>query len=146
MVKVGRQFAERVRRLREEQGLTQRDLARALKIHQTNYAKLERGERKVTLDEAADIARALGQPLGFLVGDPQASEKEQALREALLIDNAQRAVSDRDLRQLRAQAEHLRTELMLIEQRTTLLTKQEAYRKKRIEDIERQLRAFTEGD
>lgn len=86
---VGRQFAARVREIRQARGWSQEKLADALRIHQTNYAKLERGQRKITLDEAAEIARMLGQPIDLLIADPRATEAERQLREALFVASAE---------------------------------------------------------
>jgi transcriptional regulator with XRE-family HTH domain len=61
----GAVFGRRLRYLREEAGLTQRQLADVMreagyKMHQTTVAKIEAGERAVPVDEAAQFADALG--------------------------------------------------------------------------------------
>ena len=61
----GTAFGRRLRGLREDAGLTQRQLADVMrgagyKIHQTTVAKIEAGERTVSVDEAAQLADVLG--------------------------------------------------------------------------------------
>lgn len=57
-------FREQLRACRERKGWKQRHLAERLtelgdKVHQTAVAKIENGEKKVTLDQAIEIAAAL---------------------------------------------------------------------------------------
>jgi transcriptional regulator with XRE-family HTH domain len=55
-------FAANVRRIRERQELTQEQLGWASGIHQTAIARIERGERKPTLDTILKLARGLDVP------------------------------------------------------------------------------------
>ncbi len=56
-------FIERLRKAREEAGITQVELAKALKRSQTWVSKCELGERRVDFVELEDIANALGKEL-----------------------------------------------------------------------------------
>ena len=58
-----RVFLVRLRRARKEAGLTQTELALAVKRSQTWVSKCELGERRVDLVELEDLAEALGKPL-----------------------------------------------------------------------------------
>ncbi len=58
-----RAFIERLRKAREEAGLTQVELAKTLKRSQTWVSKCELGERRVDFVELEDIAKALGKEL-----------------------------------------------------------------------------------
>ena len=53
-------LGEDLRRLREELGVPQLQLAKAIKMEPTNLAKIERGEKNVTLDTLRRIADGLG--------------------------------------------------------------------------------------
>jgi transcriptional regulator with XRE-family HTH domain len=58
-------FGRRLRYMREQAGLTQRHLADVMrgagfKMHQTTIAKIEAGERAVSVGEAVQFADALG--------------------------------------------------------------------------------------
>jgi len=58
-------FAERIKRLREERQLLQRQLAAALEIDTPMYSKIERGDRRAKREQIPIIAEIL-----------QADEKE----------------------------------------------------------------------
>lgn len=53
-------FGQRVRDLRERQGLSQEDLGMKAKIHRTYIGSVERGEQNVSIINIERIARALG--------------------------------------------------------------------------------------
>jgi transcriptional regulator with XRE-family HTH domain len=53
------QFGSRVRDLRKKRGWTQEQLAEAAGRHWTYIGGIERGERNITLQVVADLARAL---------------------------------------------------------------------------------------
>ncbi len=55
-------FAANVERLRERRGLTQEQLGWAAGIHQTAIARIEKGERKPTLDTVFKLAGGLEVP------------------------------------------------------------------------------------
>jgi transcriptional regulator with XRE-family HTH domain len=53
-------LGKRIRQLRLKKGWTQEELAERTNRHWTYIGSIERGERNVTLQVIADIARALG--------------------------------------------------------------------------------------
>jgi transcriptional regulator with XRE-family HTH domain len=52
-------FANRIKQLREEQNLLQRDLAAALEIDTPMYSKIERGDRRAKREQISLIAKVL---------------------------------------------------------------------------------------
>ena len=52
-------FADKIRQLREEKQLLQRQLASALEIDTPMYSKLERGERRAKREQVVLIAKLL---------------------------------------------------------------------------------------
>lgn len=56
-------FIARLRQARVEVGMTQVDLAKAVRRSQSWVSKCELGERRVDAVELEDIAKALGKPL-----------------------------------------------------------------------------------
>lgn len=53
-------FAEKIRQLREEKQLLQRQLASALEIDTPMYSKIERGDRPAKREQVITIAKLLG--------------------------------------------------------------------------------------
>ena len=53
-------FGERIRKRRNQAGLTQEQLAEKAGMHPTYIGQLERGEKNATLESAAKIAIGLG--------------------------------------------------------------------------------------
>lgn len=69
---------------RAEQGLRQSDVAqRATELghplDRGTVAKIERGERRVTVDDAAAFAEVLGVPLGYLLGAEEETTEEEGV-------------------------------------------------------------------
>ncbi len=56
-------FGERVRKLRKERGYSQERFAMLSGLDRSYFGGVERGERNVSLDNIAAIARALGVPI-----------------------------------------------------------------------------------
>ncbi len=61
-------YGARLKRYRELRGLTQDDLARETGIPSTAISRIERGGRKVTLEEAVVLAEVLRVTLAQLAG------------------------------------------------------------------------------
>jgi len=66
METIQQQFGARIRELRKKHGWTQEQLANAAGRHWTYIGGIERGERNVTLEVVADIAKALEVDIGEL--------------------------------------------------------------------------------
>lgn len=62
-----RELGLRVRRRRDEQGLTQAQLGERCRLHRTFIGSVERGERNVSVLNLRTIARALRVPLTELL-------------------------------------------------------------------------------
>ncbi len=62
-------FGERVRQLRQSQGVSQEKLAELAELHRTYIGGIERGERNVALLNILKIAKALNSSPGELLKD-----------------------------------------------------------------------------
>jgi transcriptional regulator with XRE-family HTH domain len=60
-------FAENIRKLRKQKGLSQEQIADLSGLHRTYIGAVERGERNITLINADRIATALGVTLADCV-------------------------------------------------------------------------------
>ena len=58
----------RIRDLREDSDLTQKQVAEYLNSDQSNYSKVERGVRALSLDEAVKLAHLYKTSVDYLLG------------------------------------------------------------------------------
>ena len=61
-------LAKRLKELRTERGLTQREVAEALGIHSVTYLHYEKGQLKPPLALLADMAKFYGETVDYLLG------------------------------------------------------------------------------
>lgn len=66
-----RAFLAKLRRARQDAGLTQADVAKALHRPQSFVSKCESGERRVDVTELEDFARLYGKRIDFFVTGPR---------------------------------------------------------------------------
>lgn len=72
-----RRFLERLRRAREDAGLTQVEVARALRHHQSWVSKSESGERRLDPVEFHALATLYGMPLDSFFDPAGASVRKR---------------------------------------------------------------------
>lgn len=60
-------FLQGIKRVREERKITQAEVAERLGMSRASYNQLENGNRKVTLDDIADVARVLNVSTDYLL-------------------------------------------------------------------------------
>jgi transcriptional regulator with XRE-family HTH domain len=100
-----RALGERLRRSREYLGLSQADVASALKLPRPSVTQIEAGRRKVSILELQQLARIYGQSLDYFIG--KAPEiPEDATTTALF--RTTRALTDGDRQQVLRFAQFLR--------------------------------------
>lgn len=89
-------FGEKIRELREDQGLLQRQLAASLEIDTPMFSKIERGERKAKREQVEQLADLLhvdkpalfsiwlaDQILDLIQNEPQAIEAIEIVKKEL---------------------------------------------------------------
>jgi transcriptional regulator with XRE-family HTH domain len=62
-------IGNKIRLLREQKGLSQENIAEALDITQSNYARLEKDDKRITVPRLIIIARTLETTVTELVGE-----------------------------------------------------------------------------
>ena len=67
-------LGERIRRIREDQGLSQEDLANRMDTSQSAVSQLEKGDRNPSYRTLRKLAEALGVPVSYLLGDSEGLE------------------------------------------------------------------------
>lgn len=71
-------FGERLRKMRKTRKLSQEQLSVLTKIDQSDISKMERGERGISLKQAAVLADALDVSLDYLAGRTNSSKFKKA--------------------------------------------------------------------
>jgi transcriptional regulator with XRE-family HTH domain len=56
-----------IKKIREEKGLMQKEVAKAAGMHPANYNKVEKGEREPSIDSLVQIAKLLGLTVDELI-------------------------------------------------------------------------------
>lgn len=60
-------LARNLKTLREEKGLLQKEVASAVDVHPSNYSKMEKGERDISIEVADKLAKIYGISIDELV-------------------------------------------------------------------------------
>lgn len=60
-------LARNLKTLREQKGLLQKEVANAVGVHPSNYSKMEKGERDVSIEVADKLARFFGITIDELI-------------------------------------------------------------------------------
>jgi transcriptional regulator with XRE-family HTH domain len=74
-----KKIGQRIRKVRLEQGIKQKDLARRIGISQGALTNFELGRRKISLEWLLKISRALEVPMGYFMGAVEAQVEENDL-------------------------------------------------------------------
>jgi transcriptional regulator with XRE-family HTH domain len=74
-----KKIGQRIRKVRLEQGIKQKDLARRIGISQGALTNFELGRRKISLEWLLKIARALEVPVGYFMGAVETPMEEDTL-------------------------------------------------------------------
>ena len=88
---------ERIRNLREDKDLTQKQLADALFMQLTQYRRYETGEREIPLELAISLSRFYNVPIDYIAGISDkinTSEADLTAEEAELIKNYRKLCPD----------------------------------------------------
>lgn len=90
------QVGQRIQQLREERGLSQRELAAQLCISFSRISRYEAGEREVPIRTLMRLAQIFGVPVDFLLpeaaADPLEQELQARVRRVLALRERQTAV------------------------------------------------------
>ena len=75
-----------IKGLREEKGLTQQQIADLVHMHRSNYSKVEKGERELSLDATNKIALYFGLTIDQLLNDEQNIPQEITTEDKSLME------------------------------------------------------------
>lgn len=68
-----RLLGEKIQELRKARGMTQKDLAGFLGYSESFVSYVEKGERKIAIDDVQKIAKIFSVDMDFLIGKPKVS-------------------------------------------------------------------------
>lgn len=104
-------IGQRIKRLREERGITQEAMALQLDVTQSNYGRLEKDDRRLNVVKLLKIVRILNVNINYLFSDVehQITEDEQPS-----FSNANKEVYDMLVESLRAEVQHLKDEVSFL--------------------------------
>ena len=74
-----KKIGQRIRKVRLEHGIKQKDLARKIGISQGALTNFELGRRKISLEWLLKISRALEVPIGYFMGAVEPLPEEDSL-------------------------------------------------------------------
>lgn len=80
-------IGENIKRIREEKGLKQQDVAELVSMHRSNYSKVESGQRELSIAALSKIAHYFGLTLDQLVNmDSSGLPKELLIEDKTAIE------------------------------------------------------------
>jgi len=101
-------IGQRIKKLREDKGITQENMALQLDVTQSNYGRLEKDDRRLNVVKLIKIVRILDVNIMYLfkevIGDGQVAETAS-------FNNANKEVYDILVESLRAEIQHLKDEV-----------------------------------
>ncbi len=114
MKELNKQVGDTIRRIREEQGLTQEELAEYSGIHEKYVGAIERGLQGITLEYLCRVAKGLNMDIVDIVKiifkSKDDDEKDKLLQETFFLLQAQPVVNIKLLKNVIAQFCRVRCE------------------------------------
>ena len=74
-------IAKNIKKLREERGLMQKEVANAVGVHPSNFSKMEKGEREFGIEVVVKLAKFFGLTIDELVHPNNQLPKEVTVRD-----------------------------------------------------------------
>lgn len=104
-------IGQRIKKLRDERGITQETMALQLDVTQSNYGRLEKDDRRLNVVKLLKIARILNVNINYLFSDVAT---EGTGEEPVAFSNANKEVYDILVESLRAEVQHLKDEVSFL--------------------------------
>ncbi|WMJ75313.1 helix-turn-helix transcriptional regulator [Cytophagaceae bacterium ABcell3] len=79
-------IGENIKRIREEKGLTQLQIAELINMHRSNYSKVESGQRDISVDALNKVAKYFGMTIDQIVNFDGAVPKEITVEDKTLME------------------------------------------------------------
>jgi transcriptional regulator with XRE-family HTH domain len=101
-------IGQRIKKLREEKGITQETMAHQLDVTQSNYGRLEKDDRRLNVVKLLKIVRILNVNISYLFNEVISELQED---DNTVFNNANKEVYDILVESLRAEIQHLKDEI-----------------------------------
>ena len=101
-------IGQRIKKLREEKGITQETMAVQLDVTQSNYGRLEKDDRRLNVVKLLKIARILDTNITSLFNETASGHNQE---DSENFSNANKEVYDILVDSLRAEIQHLKEEI-----------------------------------
>lgn len=101
-------IGQRIKKLREEKGITQETMAHQLDVTQSNYGRLEKDDRRLNVVKLLKIVRILNVNISYLFNDVMNDLQSD---DNANFTNANKEVYDILVESLRAEIQHLKDEI-----------------------------------
>jgi len=101
-------IGQRIKKLREEKGITQETMAHQLDVTQSNYGRLEKDDRRLNVVKLLKIVRILNVNISYLFSEVLSEVQED---ENGSFNNTNKEVYDILVESLRAEIQHLKDEI-----------------------------------
>lgn len=101
-------IGQRIKKLREEKGITQETMAHQLDVTQSNYGRLEKDDRRLNVVKLLKIVRILNVNISYLFSEVMSDFHEE---EQSNFSNANKEVYDILVESLRSEIQHLKDEV-----------------------------------
>jgi transcriptional regulator with XRE-family HTH domain len=75
-----------IKKIREEKGLTQQQIAELVHMHRSNYSKVENGERELSVEAVNKVARYFGMTMDELVNFDGAMPNDVTVEDKSLME------------------------------------------------------------
>lgn len=102
-------IGQKIKRLREEKGITQEAMAVQLDVTQSNYGRLEKDDRRLNVVKLLKIARILDISISALFNENEAGSGENGS-----MAQGNKEVYDILVESLRAEIQHLKEEISFL--------------------------------
>lgn len=101
-------IGQRIKKLREEKGITQEAMAHQLDVTQSNYGRLEKDDRRLNVVKLLKIVRILNVNISYLFNEVQSEILDE---DSPVFTNSNKEVYDILVESLRAEIQHLKDEI-----------------------------------
>lgn len=101
-------IGQKIKRLREEKGITQEAMAAQLDVTQSNYGRLEKDDRRLNVVKLLKIVRILDTNISYIFNE---TENNDSTTNSSPINNSNKEVYDILIESLRSEIQHLKEEI-----------------------------------